>query len=281
VRKSLYRSTAGCALIAAVLLGVFNRRAEAEAAEDAVAELELASQVLTRAFDNLYYFDMTTTLTLVLHDGRGEESIRRAEVAQKRIDGRLHAYGRFLDPPWMRGTAVLVIDNLDRSDDHLLFLPEQRRVRRVTNVQRDDSFLGSDLWYEDLERRHARDYPPRRLKLDENGGEPVFVVTSAPAVRSSYARVEFTVARADYLLLRTAYFKAGSKMPFKTIELRSRDDVVERDGHLIPTALIVTNRQRGTQTEARFEDLKVNPPIRSSLFSAVALESGRKISGGH
>jgi hypothetical protein len=238
-----------------------------------------AREILKRAFDNLYDFDMTTTLTLLLHNKRGEQSVRRAEIARKRIDGRLHAFGRFLDPPWMRGTAVLVIDNRDRSDDHFLFLPDQGRVRRVTNVQRTDSFLGSDLWYEDLERRHPEDYEVTSLRRDEFKGEAVFVVGGFPTTHSGYGRVEFIIARSDFLLLKTSLYKGRAERPFKTIEPPSRAAVVEEDGHLIPVRLLVSNLQRGTRTEARFERLEVNPRIRDHLFTSVALESGRAIPG--
>jgi hypothetical protein len=238
-----------------------------------------AREVLRRAFDNLYDFDMTTTLTLLLHNKRGEQSLRRAEIARKRIDGRLHAFGRFLDPPWMRGTSLLVIDNQDRSDDHFLFLPDRGRVRRVTNVQRTDSFLGSDLWYEDLERRHPEDYEVESLRWDDFKGEAVFVVSAVPTTHSGYARVEFMIARLDFLLLKTSFYKERAERPFKTIEAPSRAAVVEEDGHLIPVRLLVINLQRGTQTEASFERLEVNPQISDHLFTSAALESGRPIPG--
>jgi hypothetical protein len=241
--------------------------------------VEAAREILRRAFDNLYDFDMTTTLTLSLHNKRGEQSVRRAEIARKRIDGRLHAFARFVDPPWMRGTAVLVIDNQDRSDDHFLFLPDQGRVRRVTNVQRTDAFLGSDLWYEDLERRHAEDYEVASLRWDDFKGEAVFVVSAYPTTHSGYGRVEFIIARSDHLLVKTSFYKGRAERPFKTIEAPSRAAVVEKDGHVIPVRLIVSNLQRGTRTEARFERLEVNPEISDHLFTSTALESGRAIPG--
>jgi len=251
----------------------------ADGAIDAIPAEYDAAQVLERTFDNLYDYDMTTILTLVLHNGRGEESIRRAEVARKRIAGRLHAYGRFLEPPWMRGTSVLVIDNLERSDDHFLFLPEHSRVRRVTNVQRTDSFLGSDLWYEDLERRHVEDYRIIASRTEGFGGEAALVVMAEPTRHSGYARVEFTIARRDHLLLRTAFFNADSNEPFKTITLHSREDTVLEDGHRIPIRLSVENLRRGTRTDARFEKLHVNPEISDSLFTSAALESQRAVRG--
>jgi hypothetical protein len=238
-----------------------------------------AREILKRTFDNLYDFDMTTTLMLLVSNKRGEQSVRRAEIARKRIDGRLHAFGRFLDPPWMRGTAVLVIDNRDRSDDHFLFLPDRGRVRRVTNVQRTDAFLGSDLWYEDLDRRHPEDYKVASLRWDDFKGEAVFVVSAFPTTHSGYARVEFVIARSDLLLLKTSFYKGRAERPFKTIETPSRANVLEEDGHLIPVRLLVSNLQRGTQTEARFERLEVNPRISDHLFTFTALESGRAIPG--
>jgi hypothetical protein len=179
----------------------------------------------------------------------------------------------------MRGTAVLVIDNRDRSDDHFLFLPDQGRVRRVTNVQRTDSFLGSDLWYEDLERRHPEDYKVASLRWDDFKGEAVFVVSAFPTTHSGYARVEFIIARSDFLLVKTSFYKGRAERPFKTIEAPSRAVVLEEDGHLIPVRLLVSNLQRGTQTEARFERLEVNPQISDHLFTSAALESGRPIPG--
>ncbi len=241
--------------------------------------LASAREILRRAFDNLYDFDMTTTLTLLLQNKRGEQSVRRAEMARKRIDGRRHACGRVLDHPWMRGTSLLVIDNQDRSDDHFLFLPDRGRVRRVTNVQRTDSFLGSDLWYEDLERRHPEDYEVASLRWDDFKGEAVFVVSAVPATHSGYARVEFLIARSDFLLLKTSFYKERAERPFKTIEAPSRAAVLEEEGHVIPVRLLVINLQRGTQTEASFERLEVNPPISDHLFTSAALESGRPIPG--
>jgi hypothetical protein len=265
------------AIATAGAIGVGDAAAQVDHGD--VTDVASAHEILRRAFDNLYDFDMTTTLTLLLRNKRGEQSTRRAEIARKRIDGRLHAFGRFLDPPWMRGTAVLVIDNRDRSDDHFLFLPDRGRVRRVTNVQRTDSFLGSDLWYEDLERRHPEDYEVASLRWGDLKGEAVFVVGAFPATHSGYARVEFVIARSDFLLLKTSFYKGRAERPFKTIEAPSRAVVVEQDGHLIPVRLLVGNLQRGTQTEARLERLKVNPQISDHLFTSAALESGRAIPG--
>jgi hypothetical protein len=235
--------------------------------------------VLHAAFANLYGYDMTAELNLILRNRRGEESTRKAEIARKRIDGRVYSIGRFTEPDWMRGTSSLVIENADRSDDHFLFLPALDRVRRISSVQRSDAFLGTDLSYEDLERRRAEDYSITAIHQKTVGSEDFWVVFATPTDDGNYASVEFTIAKRDHLLMKTDFFKRSAEIPFKTIEVPSRSSVISHDGHVIPKELIVSNRQRGSVTEVRFEKLRVNPELSDSLFTSAALESGRAVPG--
>jgi hypothetical protein len=246
----------------------------ARASADDSRPLE-ASAILERAFSNLYDCDLRANLRLTLRTSRGEESVRQAEIARKRIHGRLHSYGLFLEPSWMRGTAVLVLDHGEESD-HFLFLPEQRRIRRVTSVQRTDAFLGSDLWYEDLESRNLGQYIVAGLSEKLVKGELAYEIRAFPKQPSRYQRVEFSVSRSDFLLLKSAFFRVDSDVPFRTIE-SERSSALVSEGHVLPTVLLVDNRLRGTTTEARFERLEVNPELNDNLFTAVALEAGRRV----
>lgn len=275
-RRTLLAGTA--LLLASPSRGEFVRREPTPSKASTAATQERSREILERTFDNLYDCDIRAMLTLTLHNKRDEQSIRRAEVARKRIRGRTHAYGRFVDPLWMRGTALLVIDNEGRSDDHFLFLPDQRRIRRVTSVQRTDAFLGSDLWYEDLERRHPDDYHSLSLEETVVQGEASWIVRAQPRDLSGYSSVEFSIAQADYFLLYTAYYRGRSEQPFRSIRT-SRKDALGKDGHLLPIVLEVRNLLRGTLTEARFEQLAINPEISDKLFSAAALELGHSIPG--
>lgn len=238
-----------------------------------------ARNVLERAFDNVYDCDIRTVMDLTLHDRSGDLATRRAEIARKRIDGRLHSYGRFLAPSWMRDTAILIIDSRDSSDAHYLFLPDLQRIRRVTSVQRQDAFLGSDLWYEDLERRYPHEYEELSMTIGERSGEGVWIVDARPKEGlSGYDRVRFVIARSDALLLETLGFRDGLTEPFKTL-IADREQVLRQEGHVLPTRLTVTNKLRETRTEVRFQQLQINPQLSDQLFTSLALEAGRKVPG--
>ena len=236
-------------------------------------------EILKRTFDNLYDCDLKMSLEIELKDQSGGVSRRRANIARKRIRGHTHSIGRFLDPPWMRGTTMLMIDNADRSDDHFIYLPESKRTRRLTSVQGSDSFLGSDLWYEDLERRYPDEYDVVDLTSARKPEEATYLLRVRPTrENSAYDEIEFEIAKKDFYLLGTSYFRGDSKTPIRRIT-SSREHMVIQDGHRIPTQYVVRNDVRGTETVARFMRMEVNPELSDSLFRSVALEVGRKIPG--
>ena len=57
---------------------------------------------------------------------------------------------RFTYPNDIRNTAFLVWEHPDADDERFLYLPALGRVRRIAGQEKDESFVGSDLSYEDI-----------------------------------------------------------------------------------------------------------------------------------
>jgi hypothetical protein len=203
----------------------------------------------------------------------GGERRRVVRAIVKRIGGRFHSVGRLVSPPYLRGMAILSIENRDRDDDSFVYLPSLSKVRRVTTAQRADSFLGSDLTYEDLERHRLEDYAVRSVGPAVLGGEDGFRVTARPRHRQIYESVEFDIAEKDSAILAIRYFKRGRELPVRVIDA-PRNSMRELQGHILPTHLIVQNHVRGTTTEVLIRDLIVNPEIDDQEFSLRVLERG-------
>jgi hypothetical protein len=174
--------------------------------------------------------------------------------------------------------TILTIEALDRNHEAFVYLPSLKKVRRVTTAQRGDSFLGSDVTYEDLERRRVEDYELERLATSELGGEPVYLIDGRPRRDSSYAHVIFVIAQADGAMLETRYFKRGDESPCRVISA-PRGGMIQQDGHVVPTQLTVYNRVRGTSTEVRLDGLRINPPIDEHVFTVTTLELQRELPG--
>lgn len=237
-----------------------------------------AEQMLQRAFANRYEVDTSLSIELVVRNDAGEALRRRLVVATKTIGGRLHSLGRFTHPEHLRGTTVLNIERDDRSDDHFLYLRSLGRIRRVGNSQRSDAFMGTDLTYEDFERRRARDYRVVSDRTARVRGEEVRVLTTLPRFDAGYERLEFWIAVRDDAILETRTFKRGSPDPDRSVRM-PRPSMVRIGGHSLPTRMTVENRARGTRTEVRIEDLVVDPGLDDTLFTSAAIEVGRPIPG--
>jgi hypothetical protein len=254
-----------CALAAAAALAPGLARAQAEDARP-----EAAGELLRRAFDRRYGADTHQQMTLRLRAGGREVKRQEIEVVTHTEAGRLQALARFTAPPDLRDTALLVLEQGGRPDDYFLYLPALDRVRRVSGAQRSDSFMGTDLTYEDLERRRTEEFGDLRAEAGELAGEPVVVVSARPRTPAGYERLEFAIAARDAALLETRYFARAADAPFKVIRF-PREHLHEEAGFSVPRRIAVENLRKGTETEVSVEALRLNPDLDLRLFTTDAL----------
>ena len=233
-------------------------------------------KLLERAFTNQHDVDTTATIELVIRNRSGQERSRTFQAASKIIDDRMHAIGRLTHPAHLRGMTILQIEALDRSHDAFIYLPSSQNVRRVSTAQRGDSFFGTDVTYEDLERRYAKDYEIIDLSTGRIGGEPTHVVRARPRLRHSYHEVVFWLAQSDQVILQVHYFKRGADEPYRTV-VAPRASMQKTGDHTLPTRLVVHNLARGTTTEAIYQKLAIDPEIDDRVFSVRTLQQKGQI----
>jgi hypothetical protein len=143
-------------------------------------------------------------------------------------------------------------------------------------VQKGDAFFGSDVTYGDLERKRVEEFDLEALETAEFDGEAVYVIRGALVRKGNYSRTEFVIAQSDGAILVNRYYKRGQDSPYRVITA-PRASIVARDGHVLPTRLIMRDELRGSTTEVLIHDLRVNPPLDDRLFTVATLEQGRKL----
>lgn len=274
-RRALLASLPGyaaCALVCGSLVCAAALRADPVADTTPVP----ARSLLDRAFANRYDVDLTSVIELVVRSRTGQERRRTLHAMSKVIDDRVHSIGRLVAPAHLRGMTVLMVEAQDRSHDSFLYLPSLALVRRVTTAQRGDSFFGTDVTYEDLERQRSEDYELGAVAEGERAGERVHLVEAKPRRQYNYDRVRFALAVSDLAMLETEYWKRGATEPYRVIRAQ-RASMVTQDGHTLPTRIVVESRDRGTTTEVRIEQLRINPELDARLFSVKTLQSQRPL----
>jgi hypothetical protein len=238
--------------------------------------VEEARSLFARAIAIRYGCNSRALVDLRMRDGRGGERHRRIRTVTKHIHGRMHSIGRVIAPEYLRGTTLLSIEARDRSDDVFVYLPSLGRVRRVSMSRRADSFLGSDLTYQDFDRHRPEDYRIESLARERVDGEPVHVITTRPRGSETYRRVAFVAALSDLAILELRYFKAGDAQPSRMVRF-PRASIRKSGGNLIPTRIHAANTLRGSETEVEITELEVNPEIDDRLFSIVTLRAERQL----
>jgi outer membrane lipoprotein-sorting protein len=234
-----------------------------------------AAEILQSAFDTRFNFDVVQIVDLRARSEAGE--IRRTlQLATKRVKKSLHGLGYFTAPVEYRGMRILMIERFDRNDDFFVFVPTQGKVRRISSAQRADAFMGTDLTYEDFERRYVADYEIEILGTTSVEKEKVYEIRCSPKYDSGHEYAIYYVSETDHVILRIDFYRKGLETPAK-IQRTPRSSMIELDGHVVPTQMWVEDIQRRTQTEVTFSHIHVNPTIPDSMFTRSALEVGRPI----
>jgi hypothetical protein len=234
-----------------------------------------AQGVLEAAFANRYEVDMISEMEITVRDRGGSEQRRVVQAVSKRIDGRSQSIGRVLEPASLRGLTVFISEVESGGRDTFVFVPALLRARRISGLQRLDSFLGSDLTYEDFERQRAADFYAEPLPPEDVAGEPCTMIRALPRDQRAYAAVVLAVA-SDRAILEYRYFANGAQTPYRVIET-PRSEMHREAGHLLPTRYSVRHLERNSATELVLRKLAVNPKIDDRIFSVRTLDQQRPL----
>jgi hypothetical protein len=240
------------------------------------AASETSESVLDAAFQNRYAVDSNSNIELVMSSASGSKQSRHVHLVTKMIKGRLNSISRLEKPEYLRGMTILSLEKGGGRHDVFAFLPSLGRVRRITTAQKSDAFFGSDITYEDLERRRIEEFDLEPLEPAEHEGEAVYRIRGAMTQKGSYSHVEFIIAQSDRAILVTRFYKRGDERPYRVI-VAPRATMLAQEGHVLPTRLIASDELRGTTTEVVIRNLRINPPLDDRLFTVATLEHERKL----
>jgi len=187
-------------------------------------------------------------MTLVSRNGSTRE--RRFEMRIRKDGEVVRSYVRFSHPTDVAGTQLVIVDNPDRSDEQLLYLPALKRTNRIAGKAKKGSFMGSDFSFEDLEISNSSD--AKHTLVSEN--DTVWVVDTKPGGDSSYGRIRAHVSKSDYLPRLVEFFDQNDQ-PKKRLEvLKTATD----NGTVLPIKSVMKNLSKNTSTELTVSEWKLN-----------------------
>jgi hypothetical protein len=221
------------------------------------------------------YGDLQVDLEMILRDRRGAESRRALSISQLEVadDGdRLLVV--FDTPKPIRGTALLSYSHVEGPDDQWLYLPAQRRVKKIASRNKSGPFLGSEFAYEDLALQEVEKFTYRLLAGESCGASQCLRVERTPLDEySGYSRQEVLLDAETLRVERIDYFDRHGR-PLKV--LVSDEYRLHGDRFWKPRRMFMENLQTGKTTELLWNEYRFdNGLLPERDFSTNALMRAR------
>lgn len=221
--------------------------------------------------------DSRAELRMRLFDRQGRVRERAMTLLTRRgTKERDRTLIRFTYPNDIRNTAFLVWEHPDADDERFLFLPALGRVRRIAGDEKQDSFVGSDLSYEDIGGRELADYTYAFAAPGATWTAPDGVTHAAWLLESNAVDPQAKYPRAVSLVLKDRFVVVHADIFNRRNEREKVFDVsrLERvDGIWTVLDLAVANERDRTRTELTTNSIRYNVGLTEDDFSRRALEA--------
>jgi hypothetical protein len=221
--------------------------------------------------------DSRADMRMRLFDRRGRARERSLTLTSKRGSGGTgdRTLLRFSSPNDIKYTGFLVWEHPDKDDERFLFLPALGRVRRIAGAEKQESFVGSDLSYEDIGGHHMADYTYAFVDehatwtAPDGSTKDAWVVESRAKDRGAlYPRSVSTIIKDSLVMVHAEKFNRHNERG-KVLDVSRLEKV---DGIWSTLALSVTDEKSKTRTDLDTVSIRYNVGLTDADFSRRRLE---------
>ncbi len=215
--------------------------------------------------------DHTNDFQMILRDSSGREIVRSGRQMFKEVPatdrGDLSLIV-FDQPRDIAGTVTLTHSMILDPDDQWIYLPEVKRVKRISSTNKSGSFVGSEFAFEDLASQEVDKYSYRYLGTEDCGaafpGNQCFKIERTPEYdNSGYAKQIVWMDTQEFEARRTDYFDRNSNL-LKTLTL---EDYRQFQGQFWRAeTLRMINHQNGRSTVLRLTNYRFGNDLPDSQF---------------
>ena len=217
------------------------------------------------------FVDSSNDSILTLRNAQGEESVRELTIKTFEIPGDGDKdLGIFHKPADVKGTAVLTFSHGLRQDDQWLFLPELKRIKRISSSNKSGPFMGSEFAFEDIASWEIDKYKYRYLRDEVLEGNECFVVENTPVYEySGYSKRIEWVDQTIYQPQKIEFYDRKNTL-LKTLTFHDYRQYLDR--YWRAGRLEMVNHQNGKSTTLARSNYKFKNGFKESDFAESALK---------
>jgi uncharacterized protein len=246
----------------------------------AAAQAPSADAVIEKSFRATRVADATADVTFVLSEPNGRvrvmTAMTRTKLAANGTDNMRIVW--FLSPGDVRGIATLMVEHRDSGSDILVYLPAEKKIRRLDPANNDVSYVGTDFSYADLIGFKPHAWLHRLSRQEELNGHQDYVIVSVPATRvalprGGYAKRMEWIRADNYVMEKAQLYDVGDKL-LKIIVAGNIRPVDPAKTRWQAMRLEARNMLTGRTTVIKFENYSAAVGLSAKQFSERALEHG-------
>lgn len=223
--------------------------------------------------------DSRMQMSMRLYDRQGRVRERRMVVTGLRAT-KTHgdrSLVQFLAPGDIKGTGLLVWEHDNAEDERFLYLPALGRVRRIAGSEKQESFVGSDLSYEDIGGREVDEYTYSFIQRDATHVDAAGTTHPAWHIESTARDADARYPRGTSLVRKDNFVVVVAELFNRRNEREKRYEVrrLERlDGIWTAIDVQMVNELQRTRTEMVVTGAQYNVGLKEADFTRRALEQG-------
>jgi hypothetical protein len=147
-------------------------------------------------------------LKMIIQEPGGAKKERELSILRKN-EGEPRALIRLQKPSDLKGLSLLTVSSGDK-EDQWLYLPSDKKSRRILGSNKKGKFLDSEIAYEDLRISTYKDFENKIVKED---GKNYQIESKAKTdTDSSYGRIMTWVSKTDFQIVKVDYYDKNGKL---------------------------------------------------------------------
>ena len=233
---------------------------------------QTAKEIAQNVYNRKAPKDGESDMTMTLINSKNKKRVRSLHQFFKDFGSTEKKVMFFKAPADVKNTSFLnySYDAAGKSDDQWLYLPALKKVKRISASSKDNSFMGSDFTYEDMENRNPERDQHTLLRIETYNGESCYVVQMTPKKEEQYSKRIAWVMKDKWIPAKVEFYDEDGDL-LKILEI---SDYKLIDGYWIVVSQTMKNVQKNHKTIISLSNIKMNINLDDSKFSQRAMQKG-------
>jgi hypothetical protein len=222
----------------------------------------------------------TNTIRMTLKDKKGKELVRESQGFRKYYGDEKRSLNFVTKPAKLRNFGLLTFDYgvADKSDDAWAYLPDMRKVRRISTDDRGATVLGTDFTVQDMKnesRISNTDYAYTIAGIESVEDQLCHVLEALPvsdaiAKELGYSKTHIFIDAKTWVLRKADFWDVEGEH-LKTITMH---DIEEVDGIWTARRIFAKNHQNDHSTLIEVLDIDYTTELDDDMFTERSLRRG-------